>query len=84
MSKYKVTNLTQGQIELKPISRTLGPGAWTVVTEPEARAIQVSMVGGRGRQPQVSVLEIAEKTAPAEAPKAIPKPAAAADSSTKK
>jgi hypothetical protein len=71
MSKYKVTNLTQGQIELKPVKRTLGPGAWTVVSEGEARLIQVSMSGGRGQQPSVKVVEIAEKDAP-KGPSAVP------------
>jgi hypothetical protein len=78
MSKYKVTNLTQGRLELKSVNKTLLPGGWVAVTPAQWQHIQLHMNGRRG-SPRVKGTPFLEKGEAAVAgPSAAPAPASSA------
>ena len=76
MSKYKVINRTQGQMEITSIKRTLGPSGWVIVSGPLPDDIKFMMGGGPLRK--LDVKEQPEEGAPVKGPSAVPSSQSAA------
>ncbi len=78
MRQYKVTNRTQGRLEIKEAKKVLDAGAWTTIAEPLPESVRYMMGGGPKRKVDVvEITSIEAKRAPAPAPK--PAEAAQAD-----
>ena len=72
MRMFKVTNRTQGQMEIKSIGETLVPSGWVIVPGPLADDIKFMMGGGPMRK-----LDVQELPAATPAKTSTPTPAAA-------
>lgn len=77
MKQYKVTNRTQGRLEIKEAKKVLDAGAWVILAEPLPESVRFMMGGGPKRKVDVvEVFNIGAKGAPASAPKPAEAPQA--------
>lgn len=77
MKQYKVTNVTQGRLEIGEDKKVLDAGAWAIINDPLPDSVK-RRIGGR--YPTIRVEEIIPSVngAPAPAAKPVTAPAATA------
>lgn len=82
MREFRVTNRTQGRLEIKEVRKVLDAGESAIIAEPLPESVRYMMGGGPSRK--VDVTEIQKTAATKAAPAAKPPVAEAAEPNTER